>query len=132
MPTSIQDENGPNAEVISSMVRQTKADKTLRRMVSSAKPQPETLLRHFKLISVNFKEAALDSPSFRASINHLDLQVTTIEQWLTALSSTFKKLPKYVKEVQGLCNSFLEHLVPTFYKMVLLIKNILSRHYIQL
>lgn len=114
MPTSIQDENGPNAEVISSMVRQTKADKTLRRMVSSAKPQPETLLRHFKLISVNFKEAALDSPSFRASINHLDLQVTTIEQWLTALSSTFKKLPKYVKEVQGLCNSFLEHLVPTF------------------
>ncbi|RCK60430.1 Membrane-anchored lipid-binding protein SIP3 [Candida viswanathii] len=114
MPTPVQDDNGPDANVLSSMVRHTKSDKGPRRVASPGKQLPETLLRHFKLISVNFKEAALDSPSFRATINHLDLQITTIEQWLMALSSTFKKIPKYVKEVQGFCNSFLEHLVPTF------------------
>ncbi|KAK6463198.1 Snf1p protein-interacting protein [Scheffersomyces coipomensis] len=70
--------------------------------------------RQFKLISVNFKEAALDSPSFRASVNHLDIQITNIEKWLIALSSSIKKFPSYIKEVQSFCNSFLEHLVPTF------------------
>ncbi|KAK6198006.1 Snf1p protein-interacting protein [Scheffersomyces amazonensis] len=70
--------------------------------------------RQFKLISVNFKEAALDSPSFRASVNHLDIQIANIEKWLVALTSSVKKFPSYIKEVQSFCNSFLEHLVPTF------------------
>ncbi|CAK9438631.1 uncharacterized protein LODBEIA_P28550 [Lodderomyces beijingensis] len=68
----------------------------------------------FKLISVSFKEAALDSPSFRAAVNHMDLQINNIENWLLALSSSIKKIPRYVKEVENFCNSFLEHLVPGF------------------
>ncbi|KAK6456310.1 Snf1p protein-interacting protein [Scheffersomyces xylosifermentans] len=77
-------------------------------------PSHPKTTRQFKLISVNFKEAALDSPSFRATVNHLDTQVLNIEKWLLALSSSVKKIPSYVKEVQSFCNSFLEHLVPTF------------------
>ena len=68
----------------------------------------------FKLISVSFKEAALDSPSFRASVNHMDNQLNNIEQWLIALSSSIKKLPRYLQEVESFCNSFLEHLAPGF------------------
>lgn len=70
--------------------------------------------RQLKLISVHFKEAALDSPSFRASVNHLDAQVDNIEQWLLALASSVKKIPKYIAELQSFSNSFLEHLMPTF------------------
>lgn len=67
-----------------------------------------------KLISVDFKEAALDSPSFRATINHLDAQVDNIEKWLVALISTIRKFPNYVKELKVFSDSFLEHLLPTF------------------
>lgn len=72
------------------------------------------LNRQFKLISVNFKEAALDSPTFRASTNHLDIQVGNIEKWMKALVSSVKKFPRYVTEFQGFANSFLESFLPTF------------------
>lgn len=111
MPLTSSVESGPDPNILSSMVKLPKSDKS---KPLSSQPHQETLLHHFKLISVNFKEAALDSPSFRASMNHLDLQINTIEQWLTALASSFKKIPKYLKEVQSYSNSFLEHLVPTF------------------
>ncbi|CAK7897105.1 membrane-anchored lipid-binding protein Sip3p [[Candida] anglica] len=70
--------------------------------------------QQFKLISVDFKEAALDSPSFRASVNHLDTQVDNIEKWLLAIISTVGKFPRYVKELKTFSDSFLEHLSPTF------------------
>lgn len=70
--------------------------------------------RQFKLISVNFKEAALDSPTFRASTHHLDIQVDNIEKWMKALVSSVRKFPRYVAEFQGFSNSFLESLLPTF------------------
>ena len=70
--------------------------------------------RQIRLIAVTFKEAALDSPSFRASINHMDDQIDNIEKWIMALSSSVKKFPKYLEELQSFSNSFLEHLVPPF------------------
>lgn len=77
--------------------------------------QPQKLMtKQFKLISVNLKEAALDLPSFRASVNHLDIQVDNVEKWLKALVLLCRKLPLYLKELQSFFNSFLEHLVPTF------------------
>ncbi|KAG2732256.1 hypothetical protein G9P44_004673 [Scheffersomyces stipitis] len=88
---------------------QTSSQQTSRSGPLAAKPT-----RQFKLISVNFKEASLDSPSFRATINHLDTQVVNIEKWILALSSSIRKIPSYIKEVQSFCNSFLEHLVPSF------------------
>lgn len=70
--------------------------------------------KQFKLISVALKEAALDSPSFRASINHLDLQFSNTEKWLSALTASLMKVPREVKELQGFLNSFMEYLVPLF------------------
>lgn len=70
--------------------------------------------RLIRLIAVTFKEAALDSPSFRASINHMDDQIDNIEKWIIALSSSVKKFPKYLEELQSFSNSLLEHLVPPF------------------
>lgn len=68
----------------------------------------------FKLISVNFKEAALDTPSYRAAVNHLDFQVDNIEKWLRAFLASHRKISKSAKELQAYTNSFLEHIVPTF------------------
>lgn len=70
--------------------------------------------RQFKLISVNLKEAALDLPSFRASVNHLDIQLDNIENWLNAFVLLCKRFPQHLKDIQVFFNSFLEHLVPSF------------------
>lgn len=79
-----------------------------------AAPTPSSRGQQFKLILVDFKEAALDLPSFRASVNHLDAQVDNIEKWLLAIVSTMLKFPKYISELQTFSDSFLEHLLPTF------------------
>lgn len=68
----------------------------------------------FKLISVNFKEAALDSPSFRANVNHLDNQINSLEDWMNALSKSLVKLNAKLEETKQFSNSFLENLVPGF------------------
>lgn len=73
-----------------------------------------TSYKFFKLVSVNFKEAALDSPSFRASMNHLDLQLLNTEKWLIALTASMSKVPREVQELQGFLESFMEYLVPLF------------------
>lgn len=77
-------------------------------------PAPEQNVDyHFKLISVAFKEAALDSPSFRASVNHLDSQLLATEKWLQAIASLLVKIPKQAKELLSLF-LYLEYLVPSF------------------
>lgn len=68
---------------------------------------------HFKLISVAFKEAALDSPSFRASVNHLDAQLGSTEKWLQAITALLMKIPKQAKDLLSLF-LYLEYLVPSF------------------
>lgn len=68
---------------------------------------------HFKLISVAFKEAALDSPSFRASVNHLDAQLVSTEKWLQAITALVMKVPKQAKDLLSLF-LYLEYLVPSF------------------
>lgn len=70
--------------------------------------------RSFRLISVNFKEAALDSPSFRASVNHLDGQLNNISHWANALAASLVKFPKRVQDLRVFVNSFTEHLLPSF------------------
>lgn len=77
-------------------------------------PSVPVSYKHCKLISVTFKEASLDSPSFRASMNHLDLQLLNTEKWLTALTASLIKVPREVMELRSFLNSFLEYLVPLF------------------
>ncbi|KAG7192413.1 SNF1-interacting protein [Scheffersomyces spartinae] len=77
--------------------------------------EPEFLSgRQFKLISVNLKEAVLDSPSFRASVNHLDIQLDNIEKWVDAVHQSIEKVPRYVKDLELYLNSFVEHLSSSF------------------
>lgn len=93
---------------------QDSPDLSLQSSSNKLKKTKAVATRQFKLISVNFKEAALDSPSFRATVNHLDLQIENVEQWLIALTSSCRKIPKILNDVQSFYNSFLEHLVPSF------------------
>lgn len=72
-----------------------------------------TMDHHFKLISVAFKEAALDSPSFRASMNHLDSQLVSTEKWLQAIAALLAKIPKQAKELLSMF-LYLDYLVPSF------------------
>lgn len=43
---------------------------------------PQNDMKQLKLISVAFKEASLDSPSFRASINYFQTKVEAFEHWI--------------------------------------------------
>lgn len=74
-------------------------------------------LRYFKLISVTLKEAAMDSPTFRAHINHMDSELANVEEWLVALTALILKIPRQVKELRGYFNSFLEHMLPPFLEL---------------
>lgn len=74
----------------------------------------ETQNSQFKLIAVLFKEAALDSCSFRASSNHFHEQMDNIEKWYFMMRSVSQKMPKQVKELETYVKSVLEHLVPPF------------------
>ncbi|KAI5961751.1 SIP3 [Candida margitis] len=110
LPNSGQKPQPRDASQQKQLLQSTQSSKS----VPTKKKTKHQILRQFKLISVNFKEAALDSPSFRASVNHLDIQLSNIEQWLVAISSSLKKMPRYIKEVETFCNSFLEYLFPSF------------------
>jgi hypothetical protein len=50
------------------------------------------------LIAVLFKEAALDSPTFRSSINHLSIQFDKVESWLEAFVGSLQQLSR---EMEG-------------------------------
>jgi hypothetical protein len=70
---------------------------------SSSDSSPMTLL------AVSFKEAALDSPSFRASMNHLSEQFDAVDKWL---DSFIKASNKIVQEMDGmLITSLLQFLL---------------------
>lgn len=72
--------------------------------------KPELLM----LVSVTLKEAALDSPSFRASVNHYHNQITSVEVWMAALESSIEKVVKLVRDLEIYLRSYLEYLVPLF------------------
>lgn len=68
--------------------------------------------KQFKLFSAILKEAALDTPSFRAMVNHMDSQLMKTEKWITAVAATVKKIPGQVRVLENYLNEFLEYLVP--------------------
>jgi hypothetical protein len=44
------------------------------------------------LIAVSFKEAALDSPTFRASMNHMDQQLEHFFTWLRSFNKSVERM----------------------------------------
>jgi hypothetical protein len=54
----------------------------------------------FALIAVSFKEAALDSPTFRASMNHINDQFESVDRWLESFT---KAISRMSQEMDGKC-----------------------------
>ncbi|CCH42158.1 putative membrane protein [Wickerhamomyces ciferrii] len=69
-----------------------------------------------KLISVKLKEAALDSPSFRASVNYFNSQVDQTEHWIEGLLKSLKKYPQQFNDFKEVNNVLFNQLIPDFLK----------------
>lgn len=92
----------------------TEASATIKEATQTMEDEvpPTSELHHIKLISVLLKEAALDLPSFRATVAHLHSQLMVWEKWIRALRSSLSQISKQVKELRSYVNSFLEYLMP--------------------
>lgn len=77
---------------------------------AAGQDQPKLL----KLISVSFKEAALDSPTFRASVNHYNHLIEQTEQWIDGLLKFIRKFPQYYSEFKDFTNILITQLNPSF------------------
>lgn len=64
---------------------------------------------------VGLKEAALDSPTFRATVVHFSEQVDAVEKWLEGYIRTITKLSHEVSTLENLVNGFLTGAVPPAY-----------------
>ena len=61
---------------------------------------------------VGLKEAALDSPSFRATIVHFSEQVEAVERWLDNFIKSTVKLTHEVAALENLINGFITATAP--------------------
>ena len=75
-------------------------------------PTLETVERPLNLIPVGLKEAALDSPTFRATALHFGDQIEVIERWLDGYVKAAARLVAEVNQLEGLVNTFLSHSMP--------------------
>ncbi|TVY48894.1 putative PH domain-containing protein [Lachnellula occidentalis] len=77
-------------------------------------PQPTIRVvgKSMSLIPVGLKEAALDSPTFRATAVHFSDQVEIIERWLDAYVKSISKLVHDVTSLEETFNAFLARSVP--------------------
>ncbi|TVY62301.1 putative PH domain-containing protein [Lachnellula suecica] len=78
----------------------------------AAQPALQLAGRSLSLIPVGLKEAALDSPSFRATAVHFSDQVEIIERWLEAYIKSISKLVHDVTSLEETFNNFLLRAVP--------------------
>lgn len=74
--------------------------------------QPTAVNRSLSLIPVGLKEAALDSPTFRATAIHFSDQVEIIERWLDAYIKSVSRLVHDVSSLEETFNNFLLRSVP--------------------
>ncbi|KAI9645850.1 SNF1-interacting protein [Ciborinia camelliae] len=70
------------------------------------------LNKPLNLIPVGLKEAALDSPTFRATAVHFSDQVEILEKWLDAYVKSISKLVHDVCSMEEAFNSFLLRSIP--------------------
>ncbi|KAF2269067.1 transcription factor SipA3 [Lojkania enalia] len=72
----------------------------------------EPVAKPLSLIPVVLKEAALDSPTFRATAVHFGDQVDLIERWLDAYVKAVSKLAAEMNAVQTLVDSYIQAATP--------------------
>ncbi|MCJ1351474.1 MAG: SNF1-interacting protein [Icmadophila ericetorum] len=83
--------------------------------MAEAPEQPPSVVqarRPVSLVPVGLKEAALDSPTFRATALHFSEHVDAVEKWLDAYVRSTTKLSHEVSTVENLLNGFLSQMVP--------------------
>ncbi|KAL6702416.1 SNF1-interacting protein [Coniothyrium glycines] len=68
----------------------------------------EPVAKPLTLIPVVIKEAALDSPSFRATAVHFGDQVELIERWLTSFTGAASKLAAELVSLQSLVDAYVQ------------------------
>ncbi|KAF1983978.1 transcription factor SipA3 [Aulographum hederae CBS 113979] len=68
--------------------------------------------RPLSLIPVGLKEAALDSPTFRATAVHFGEQIDIVEKWLDAYVKSATKLAGELVALENAVNTFLSHATP--------------------
>src|SRR4051794_250195 len=75
-------------------------------------PAHQQVGRPLSLIHVGLKEAALDSPTFRATAVHFSDQVEVIERWLDGYIKATSKLAHDVSSLEETINNFLGRSMP--------------------
>lgn len=74
----------------------------------------ESEWKKLKLISVAFKEASLDTPSFRASVNFFQTRVEDFEDWIEkTIDFTENKYSATVEDFQRAEDTYLSQLLPS-------------------
>ncbi|ATZ54015.1 hypothetical protein BCIN_10g00410 [Botrytis cinerea B05.10] len=81
-------------------------------MSDVAPPVIPQLNRPLSLIPVGLKEAALDSPTFRATAVHFSDQVEILEKWLDAYVKSITKLVHDASSLEDAFNNFLFRSIP--------------------
>jgi len=79
---------------------------------TAVQPALEQVGRPLTLLPVGLKEAALDSPTFRATAVHFSDQVEIVEKWLDAYVRSTSKLIHDAGALEDTINSFLGRSVP--------------------
>lgn len=70
--------------------------------------------RQLRLISVAFKEASIDSPSFRASVNFFQTRVDALEDWVEKTVDFFdQKYKLSFEDFQRAKETLLSQLLPS-------------------
>ena len=62
---------------------------------------------------MGLKEAALDSPSFRATVLHISDQIDVLEKWLESYARSAAKLTQEAASLESSVNTFLSCATPS-------------------
>lgn len=100
---SSKDKNDPTktntaAQASESMHEQSLSDSSEKQHVASHDDLEKSAV--VTLLAVTFKEAALDSPTFRTSVNHVNEQLENLDRWLESFSKALNRLSQ---EMDGKC-----------------------------
>ncbi|KAF2118755.1 hypothetical protein BDV96DRAFT_487764 [Lophiotrema nucula] len=85
-------------------------------MADETQPQPQPTLepvsKPLSLIPVVIKEAALDSPTFRATAVHFGEQIDHVERWLESYIKAVSKLAAEMSSLQALVDTYVQAAIP--------------------
>ncbi|KAF2665034.1 transcription factor SipA3 [Microthyrium microscopicum] len=75
-------------------------------------PKLTPVANPLNLVPVNLKEAALDSPTFRATTVHFGEQIDAVERWLDSYTKAASRLANEVTSIENLVNNYLSCALP--------------------